>query len=190
MLPFIDVWETINTIPGWLHIDDARILYYLASDLSGERSIIEVGTFCGRSAVLFALASKCRIFCIDPMIVGPDDANHMTITEDDIQRLKDNITHYPQIEWARIASSDFKPSEGWQLPAPGGMIYIDANHQYPHPKEDFLAFHRYLSPGAAVAFHDYGKTFPGVKQAIHELEEEGYLHSGRPSGSLYIATYR
>jgi hypothetical protein len=38
-----------------------------------------------------------------------------------------------------------------------------------------------------VAFHDYGKTFPGVKQSIHELEQEGYIFNGRQSGSLYIA---
>lgn len=187
-MTFEEVWPIINNIPGWLHDKDARTLFDLVSNLSGERTIIEVGTFCGRSAVLLALASQHKVICIDPMVIGPDDANHMTVTEMDVLTLEENIRKYPQIEWMRLRSCDvdLHPVDGCVF-KPACMIYIDANHQYPSPREDYLAFHEYLSPGAVVAFHDWGKTFPGVKQSIQELEQEGYIFNGRPCGSLYIA---
>lgn len=185
MLPFAEAWPIVRNIPGWLDIEDAKVLFDLCSNLTGDRTIIEVGTYCGRSAVLFALGCKHPILCVDPMVVGVDDANHMTISEMDVLTLEENIRHYPQIAWLRMYSKEvYIPS---LLPRSFGMIYIDANHQYPNPKQDYLAFHSHLRPGAVVAFHDYGTTYPGVKQSIRELEDEGLIFNGRPTGGLYVA---
>lgn len=46
----------------------------------------------------------------------------------------------------------------------------------------FMAWKHALAPGAAVVFHDYGPTFPGVAQAISDLR----LHGEAAGRSLFI----
>jgi hypothetical protein len=62
--------ELVKDIPGWTPIDQLYTLFnlvYLTADLEGD--IVEIGSWCGRSAVVLGTAAKLigntKIFCID-----------------------------------------------------------------------------------------------------------------------------
>jgi predicted O-methyltransferase YrrM len=69
--PIIDQIEgMVKDIPGWSPIDQLYTLFnlvYLTADLEG--SIVEVGSWCGRSTLVLATAAQLigntKVFCID-----------------------------------------------------------------------------------------------------------------------------
>lgn len=187
MQTFEQVWKKIDTIAGWLPYDDAKILFELSSNLPPKSTVLEIGTYQGRSAILFASNPRNQVICIDPLEPGVDDQNHLTISEMDAFSLQQNIRNYPNIEWLRKRSIDVKWAPGWGLAYPIRLVFIDANHQYPHPMQDYLHFYPLLEEDCIVTFHDYGKTFPGVKQSIEELQAERMLSAGVKIGSVYVA---
>jgi predicted O-methyltransferase YrrM len=61
--------EIVIDIPGWSPHDQLLILFTLASQVNEGHSILEIGTWCGKSANVLALAAKqkkdVKLFCID-----------------------------------------------------------------------------------------------------------------------------
>ncbi len=63
--------ERVKGIPGWSPVDQLYTLFnlvYLTPDLNGD--IVEIGSWCGRSASVLGLAAKLigntKIHCVDP----------------------------------------------------------------------------------------------------------------------------
>lgn len=62
--------ETVRDIPGWSPVDQLYTLFnlaYLTADLEGD--IVEIGSWCGRSASVLGMAARLigdtKVFCID-----------------------------------------------------------------------------------------------------------------------------
>ena len=68
--------EVFRSLPkdGWLTQAEAKLLWDLALMTDGD--ILELGTYCGRSAKVLATAisrqPNRRLFCCDPVIEGFD----------------------------------------------------------------------------------------------------------------------
>lgn len=58
---------------------------------------------------------------------------------------------------------------------PIGLLFIDADHDYPSAMQDLRAWRTYLADGAWVAFDDYSDRFPGVKRCVDELVAEAEI---------------
>lgn len=66
----VQIEEAVKNIPGWSPIDQLLTLFtlaYTSADLAGD--ILELGSWCGRSAVALGMAArlsgKGRVYCID-----------------------------------------------------------------------------------------------------------------------------
>jgi len=56
--------------------------------------------------------------------------------------------------------------------SPYDLIFIDANHTYEYVKKDFENYHKFLSNGGVLAFHDIDcPNWPGVNRFWNELKE-------------------
>lgn len=62
--------EMVKDIPGWSPIDQLYTLFticHLTADLEGD--IVEIGSWCGRSALVLGAAAKLlgntKVYCID-----------------------------------------------------------------------------------------------------------------------------
>ena len=86
---------------------------------------------------------------------------------------------YPNITWIREFSKDAS------VQGPAAMLYVDALHKYPHPKQDFEYFLPALARRSVIAWHDYGREY-GVTKSIHELIEAGTIGPVTIAGSLFI----
>ena len=69
--PVVDkIEEIVGEVPGWSPLDQLFALFNLAYLSSGsEGDILEIGSWCGRSAAVLGLAArltgKSKVFCID-----------------------------------------------------------------------------------------------------------------------------
>lgn len=76
----------------------------------------------------------------------------------------------PQATLIRALSLDAaKTYNGPQI----GLLYIDADHDYPSAMQDLRAWRPHLADGAWIAFDDYYPRFPGVIRCVDELVAEG-----------------
>ena len=73
------------------------------------------------------------------------------------------------------------------VPAPGHeargerveLLFVDSSHDRDATIAEFRAWRPRLAPGALVVLHDYGNpAYPGVAEAVAELELTGREHAG------------
>lgn len=162
-----------NHIVTAVTFEEAQLLYKYALECPDEMMILEVGSDKGFSTVLLAQTGR-TVIAVDPHTVAkyhdPESGLSGEHFPEDYEQFKKNVEDYGNINHIK----DFSENVGVMHPI--GFMFIDANHAWPHPKNDFLHFESGLIPGAYVAWHDYN-TFPGVTRSIEQLIEEGKLVS-------------
>ena len=174
---FDEAWNAASAIDGWLSQDEGRALFEAACSLPPDKRAIEVGAYRGRSTVILA-KSGATVDTIDPMAIGDFPEGKMKIREEDVEALRETVNQYPRCKWHRMKCEQFAPHDDI------GLLFIDGNHQT--PIEDFNHFKGYLCGGCIVAFHDCGKDYPAVANAIEKLHGEGALNYMKQVESLWI----
>jgi len=59
------------------------------------------------------------------------------------------------------------------------FLFLDSSHDYDATLNEFNAWKPSLAPGAIVVFDDFGHPeFPGVAQAVRELDLQGEVADG------------
>lgn len=165
MKTFEEVFESLPST-GWLTEDEARLLWYLATTLPGD--ILEIGTYCGRSAKLFAHAVQDdplrRLYCCDPILEGFD--NVKTPSREGI--LESIAEHVLSTETALqvhlCCMTEEKLHAYWKTPL--SLVYIDSNHSFEATRDAIL---RWKPLTKVLALHDFGGGHPGVAQAVRAL---------------------
>lgn len=135
--------------------------------IHGERStrsmtLIEVGTYKGDSAVIFANHFK-HVTCVDAW----DDAlfNVPGTTASEAERVFDErIKMLPNITKIKGQSLTMEQT----CDAVADVVYIDASHDYASVKADLRAWRG--RAGLYICGHDYWLSrFPGVVKAVNEV---------------------
>jgi predicted O-methyltransferase YrrM len=136
-----------------------------AACIPAHGTIVEIGSFKGRSTVMLAkLAAHYGlgpIVSIDPHThnlseKGANPSQATSTYEDFLHSLRQAGVE-EQVEVHREYSQE--ASRNWTRPI--RLLWIDGDHSYQGAKEDFLNFAPYLSPMGVVAFHDALNNFPG-----------------------------
>lgn len=136
--------------------------------------LIEIGSYTGESAKIFALSNKFKtIICIDPWENGYDDndlasSSNMKLVE---QKFDKTISSFNNILKFKGKLKDFIESPLFnEYYGKIDLVYIDANHTYDGCKNDIQLCQKYLKPNIAYAGHDYASSkHIGVKQAVDEM---------------------
>lgn len=151
-------------IAGWM--SDGELLW-LAQQASQSKTIVEFGSFHGRSTR--ALGDHCingRVWAVDPW-----NGEYPTVRGDVAATV--NTFVYPQ--FCRnlqdlIASGRVVPHRGFSwsfhLPYQVDMVFIDGDHRYEIVLKDIDRALELVKPGGIISGHDY--TWPTVKQAVSE----------------------
>ena len=141
-----------ENIEGWM---DREELVWLGKRAAEAESIVEVGTFKGRTAKMLALMTPGRVTCVDNF-VGTAAA---TVSQEDWQANREPNTHL-------IAMPSVDASHWFHDTA--DFIFIDGDHDAPAPAQDIEAWLPHLKRGGILAGHD--KWEPGVAEAIDALD--------------------
>lgn len=135
-----------------------------------QMSILEIGSWIGTSAIVFAKRFR-EVFCLDPFESVGD-----TITEKYDMKVVEKLFHenvFPHynIKHIKLSSNDLFAEENILVLDlfdchKVDIVYIDGDHHYDKVKRDIQAAKK-----LAVKFicgHDYERRFPGVVKAVNE----------------------
>jgi hypothetical protein len=160
----LKVWREVD---GLLSVDECRLLFRLAR---GRRTIVEIGSFRGKSAVLLGLGSADvggRIAAIDPHFPS-DDAPDMPFGKADVDAFWANIDRFglrPRVDHVVATSRDALEPWGGR---PIDLLWVDGDHTEAGARFDLEAWGALVRPGGVIAAHDYRERFPGVRKAWDE----------------------
>ena len=142
-----------------MHSDaEAALLARLAP---GRRTVVEIGTYEGSSAVVFARAmdADATLHLIDSY-----EGNALLFgwkgTERATRRVMERATRErggPHVEW-HIARST-AVADGWSDPI--DLLFIDGDHSEAGARSDWEAFSPHVVTGGVVIFHDARVGHPG-----------------------------
>jgi len=183
----------MRTVEGWFEDEEADLLIAITSralaSQEGPHAIVEVGSYCGRSTVVFgsvvkALAADAKIYAIDPHDgkVGALDQGIKNCGPT-LERFKRNIASAELTEYVETIQK-YSYEVKWEKPIQ--ILLIDGLHDYTNVARDFFQFEPWVVAGGAIAFHDYADYYPDVKSFVNEILSSGRYRRVHCAGSLMV----
>jgi len=187
----------MRKVEGWLDDAEAKLLADTVGALptdSSECSIVEIGSYCGKSTVVFGLALRqsgraaARIYAIDR------HDGRISTTDGKIATTAPTLVKFLRnIQNAGIAPF-VEPLVAWSTEVSWNraidLLFVDGFHDYEHVKQDYLHFSTWIKPSGYVAFHDCALHFPGVKRFVEELAHNGQYRIAATAKSLAVLQKR
>jgi predicted O-methyltransferase YrrM len=161
----------MSGIPGWFSPAEARVLYRTACaafEKFPQSSIVEIGSFHGRSTVVLGSAAQRNprrlVYAIDPH-EGDLSSGKVDPTWEAFQKNIADSDVFDCIVPVRSRAGDIIWEQG-----PISLLFIDGLHDYKNVRNDYTRFRRHVPAGAFVAFHDYANPdHPDVQKYVDSL---------------------
>jgi len=194
MLLTLPVLDRMRQIEGWLTEPEADLLLAGVAralrDLPSVSTIVEIGSYAGRSTTVIASAAAsvrtdARVFAVDPHdgVVSDSDLGLAAASSSTLEAFKSNIAaeslqdtvitvpcHSWQVAWNRVLA----------------FMYIDGLHDAENVARDFKHFEPWLAAGGYVAFHDYSNEWPAVTALVDDLITTGGFEHVRTVESMVV----
>ncbi len=162
--------DSILKMDGWLTEVEGTFLYRTAKGVSSSQTIVEIGSWKGKSTVCLGKGvqegKNAKIFAIDPHI-GSSEHQKKFGKVDTYQNFLDNIKNagvkrsiHPIRETSEEASKTFHQ--------PIGFLFVDGAHEYHMVNLDIKSWFSKVTDGGVIAFHD-SWHFVGVNVATAML---------------------
>jgi SAM-dependent methyltransferase len=170
MSSFEQVLRSVDGVQGWMSPDQARRLYDAAARTEAGQSIVEIGSFQGRSTIVLASAASdgVRVIAIDPHAGndrGPQEIDGFAAAAaDDHERFNanlasagvaDRVTHLRVFSDAALAEVDGVVE----------VLYVDGAHRYAPARADIRDWGARVAPRGTLLIHDSFSSL-GVTLAI------------------------
>ncbi len=182
-------WKAARDIPGFLTEEEARFLGLVAACAPGAGSILEIGSFKGKSTVMLATVArhynKGRVVAIDPHnFNNPELQEHRTEPDaTSYNAFMSNLRSAGVVEAVDV-HREFSTDVAKTWSGPIRFLWIDGDHGYRGAKADFDGFMRHVVPGGVVALHDALHEFAGPIRVFVEdvlrsdrFGAAGFVHS-------------
>jgi len=168
-----DLKKMMN-VKGFLDDEEARQLYHLALEVSKAAPCLEIGSYCGKSAIV--LGSGCKennavLFSIDhhtgseeqqpgQEYFDPDLLDRETGKIDTLRLFRKTIDDF-DLASAVVPIIGRSETVGKSWNTPLGLVFIDGSHAYESALSDYETWARHVVPGGYLIFHD---IFPDPSQ--------------------------
>ncbi|HHY84016.1 MAG TPA: class I SAM-dependent methyltransferase [Verrucomicrobia bacterium] len=159
----------IALVDGWLHPEEARLLFRLAKRCKGRGGIVEIGSWKGKSTICLGHGSlagrRTRVHAIDPHTGSPEHSELFgsVWTFDEFCRNIDEAG----VRDVVVPHVDGSTNVAERFNEPVELIFIDGLHEYEGVKADFDAWFPKVIPNGTMAFHD-STCWPGVLKVVSE----------------------
>jgi predicted O-methyltransferase YrrM len=173
---------------GWLTDAQAERLRSRAA-AAGAGTIVEIGSFRGRSTVVLARAAApgASVVAIDPHAGsdrGPQEIGADTVRGDaDHEAFTANLAAAGVAERVRHVR---KPSAGahGDVEGPLAMLYVDGAHRFAPARDDIASWGARVAPGGTMLVHDSFSSIGVTGALLAEcVARGGWRYAGR-TGSL------
>lgn len=158
-------WRFPADVRGWLTPEEGGCLARYAAG----RTVLEVGTYCGRSAVCMA-QTAAAVFCVDPF-----DSRATPETGDTLAEFRANMARLaPAGSWAFYCGILAEAVVNCPVVRAGGfgMAFIDGDHSPEAVASDVNMVLPLLRPEAVLALHDCEDR--GPRAQVGRLASEGW----------------
>jgi len=174
-----------SKIKGFLDEQEADYLYKLALAASKRCPCLEIGSYCGKSAVYIGSACKANksiLFSIDhhcgseeqqpgEAYFDPDLLNQETGKIDTLKFFCKTITDF-NLEDAVIPVVGRSEIVGRSWQTPLSFVFIDGSHAYESVLSDYDTWSRHIIPGGYLVFHDIFPDPAQGGQAPYEIYQK------------------
>lgn len=167
-------------LPGLITPEVGITLYHLASEVPRDQTIVELGSYHGKSTAFLTAGSqaghKAQVYAID---AWSDKVNAWSKYHEppNLKQFRKALASVGLSEYViAVRGKTVEVAKRYIDPRKIGLLYVDADHSERAAWSDVMAWYRHLAPGAIVAFDDYAETVnPGVKVAVERLCNAGHL---------------
>ena len=177
-------------VKGFLAEDEGETLYALTLEAAKLGPCLEIGSFCGKSAVYIGAACQEKgvtLFTIDHHRGSEEqqpgqlyfdaqtydeksgEINSLPLLRDTLRTAGLEDTVAPLVTWSKVAVKN------WATPL--GLVFIDGGHSYESALNDYQCWSRCLLPGGFLIFHDIYMDAAKGGQAPRQVYEKA-LQSG------------
>ena len=160
-------FEFLNTIKGFMDDDEARRLYDLSLAASRIGPVLEIGSYCGRSAAIIGSACKQNsgiLFSIDHHEGSEEQQPGEQYFDPDLYDEKTlNVNTFPlfRLTLSRAGLEETvvpivcaSKTAGCMWQTPLSMVFIDGGHSFEAAHMDYLTWAPHIIPGGFLVIHD------------------------------------
>jgi Methyltransferase domain len=183
---FDDAWARARDVEGWLTEAQARRLFAAAAAVAPGGSVVEIGSFRGRSAIVLAGAGV-DVVCIDPH--AGSDRGPQEIAADADRGAADARAFAENLERAGVADRvrhvrAFSREALGVVPGPVDVLFVDGAHRFGPARADVVGWGARVRPGGRMLVHDAWSSI-GVTLALltTTVPSRRWRYAGR-EGSL------
>jgi predicted O-methyltransferase YrrM len=165
-------------IPGWFPTSAERLFASVVETADPGETLIEIGTYLGRSACYLAECAALRGVQLDLRTVDHfrGSAEH---TPEQRRNLKERCHNYLRasgvghlLTICETTSTNCALSHADESVA---FVYLDGSHDYESVRDDISAWWPKIRPGGVLAGDDFAPEFRDVQNAVLEFTREGGL---------------
>lgn len=157
-------------IPGFMQLDELNWLHEQAKKMD---SILEIGSWMGRSSHALLTGCKGKVTCVDHFKGSIETDDGTEWMDDTVNMAKEidvkaeflkNVGHFPNLELiAKTSEEAFEELKDREF----DMVFIDGTHTYQAVKDDIIRYG--LKVKKLICGHDYGVGQLGVTRAVDEF---------------------
>lgn len=193
MRSFDAAWSAVGEVEGWMTEGQAQALYDAAAGCPSGGTIVEIGSFHGRSTIV--LASACppdaTVIAIDPHAGNDRGPQEIVGFEDEADR--DHEQFLRNLAAAGVARhvTHLRMFSDDALSAIEGAIdvlYVDGAHRYAPARADIVTYGARVRDGGTMLIHDSFSSIGVTLAILRELVfSRRWAYEGR---SRSLTTYR
>ncbi len=160
-------FEFLNTIKGFMDDDEALRLYDLSLAAARLGPVLEIGSYCGRSAAIIGSACKLNsgiLFSIDhhagseeqqpgEQYFDPDLYDEKTLSVNTFPLFRQTLSR-AGLEDTVVPIVCTSKTAGRMWKTPLSMVFIDGGHSFEAAYTDFLTWAPHIIPGGFLVIHD------------------------------------
>lgn len=190
-----EIGPVINGIDGWMDPGDGSVLYQLARFVAPQPSVVELGSWKGRSTAWLANGLRDRgagrLVAVDTWAGTsnePDHARRLAGYGPDqlFEEFRANLRGLgleALVEPWRMTT--LEAARRWDRGASIGLLHIDADHAYDAARADFEHWSPSVMRGGLVVFDDV-PTWPGPTRLVTELPRWMRFYASTANQMVFI----
>jgi len=155
----IEAVEKAMTIPGWLLRVEAEWLYDAAA---GMKSILEIGSWMGRSTYVLCSACKGIVVAVDHFLGSPEHQDLIRAGQNPLVNFLANVGHFENLIALKIPSEIAAAIVC--MPRSFDMVFIDGAHEY----EDVIADLNLWGMRAQTLLCGHDGNYKSIERALAE----------------------